>query len=191
MVEGGALVYIPPSKCSSRDSEIQFEGKVKQKPLIMLEQGSLKAVSSDKLATVDVGAEMKLMYALQRRGLAFDLVDLLSWDVHTEWAIKWFRSLMAEAVPNFHPISLEQLLRADQELLVLLAAECSGSLKPDQGQDPPLDEQVQTLIDERPKNQCASYSLAKIGQVPYSAKHQSDWRKLKSPSSKKSSHRRA
>eukprot|EP00435_Cladocopium_sp_Y103_P058135 s605_g20.t1 len=75
IVETGALVYVAPSRCTTRDSEVQNEAKVKQKQLITLEQGSLKTVPSDGLSTVDVGTEMKLMYAFQRRGLAFDLAD--------------------------------------------------------------------------------------------------------------------
>ena len=75
IVESGALLYVAPSKCSSRDSEIQADAKTRQKQLLTLEQGTLKTVSADSLPTVDVGTEMKLMYALQRRGLAFDLWD--------------------------------------------------------------------------------------------------------------------
>lgn len=85
IVESGALLYVAPSKCSSRDSEIQSDAKTRQKQLLTLEQGTLKAVSADSLPTVDVGTEMKLMYALQRRGLAFDLVGLMSFDAHSEW----------------------------------------------------------------------------------------------------------
>ena len=69
-MESGALLYVAPSKCSCRDSELQAEAKSRQKQLLTLEQGTLKTVSTDVLPTVDIGTEMKLMYALQRRGLA-------------------------------------------------------------------------------------------------------------------------
>ena len=149
MVENGSLVYIAPSKCGSRDHEIQQDGKVKQKQLVTIEQGALKTLASPTLPVVDVGTEMKLMFALQRRGLAFDLVSLMSWQVHTEWCNKLFRALMAEAIPNFNPISLDQLLRADQELFVLLAAEYTGPLKPSGlDVDPPLDDEVRRLMND-------------------------------------------
>ena len=99
MVENGSLVYIAPSKCGSRDLEIQQDGKAKQKQLVTIEQGALKTLAAPTLPVVDVGTEMKLMFALQRRGLAFDLVSLMSWQVHTEWTNKLFRALMADAIP--------------------------------------------------------------------------------------------
>ena len=114
IVESGALLYVAPSKCSSRDSEIQTDAKTRQKQLLTLEQGTLKAVSADSLPTVDIGTEMKLMYALQRRGLAFDLVGLMSFDAHSEWVNELFRALMADTPANFQALSLQQIIRADQ-----------------------------------------------------------------------------
>ena len=149
MVESGSLVYLPPSKCGSRDQEIQQDAKAKQKQLVTIEQGALKAIASPTLMTVDIGTELKLMYALQRRGLAFDVVSLMSWETHSEWVNKLFRALMSDATPNFSPISLEQLLRADQELFLLLAAEYTGSLKPPAlDADPPLDQEVKRLMND-------------------------------------------
>jgi len=135
MMESGSLIYIAPSKCGSRDQEIQQDTKNKQKQLVTIEQGALKTVATPSLPAIDVGTELRLMYALQRRGLAFDLVGLMT------WSNKLFRALMSDAIPNFSPITLDQLLRADQELFLLLAAEHSGSLKAGAAdQDPPLDE---------------------------------------------------
>ena len=149
IVENGSLVYIAPSKCGSRDHEIQQDAKSKQKQLVTIEQGALKTVAAPSLPVVDVGTEMKLMFAFQRRGLAFDLVSLMSWQVHSDWCNKLFRALMSDAVPNFSPISLDQLLRADQELFVLLAAEYTGSLKPSAlDLDPPLDAEVRRLMND-------------------------------------------
>ena len=114
-----------------------------------IEQGALKAIASQSLATIDVGTELRLMYALQRRGLAMDLVGLISWDTHTDWSNKLFRALMADTVPNFNPITIDQLLRADQEMFLLLAAEYTGPLKaPSADQDPPLDQEVRRLMND-------------------------------------------
>jgi hypothetical protein len=64
MVESGSLVYIAPSKCGSRDQEVQQDGKSNQKQLVTIEQGALKTIASPNLQTVDVGTELKLMYAV-------------------------------------------------------------------------------------------------------------------------------
>ena len=149
IVESGALIYVGPSRCSSRDSEIQSEAKNKQKQLLTLEQGTLKSVSADALPAVDVGTEMKLMYAFQRRGLAFDLVGLMSWDAHTEWTNKLFRALMSDVPANFQAIGLQQIIKADQEMFVLLASEYEGPLKAVaiDGQ-PPLDAQIRMMMND-------------------------------------------
>lgn len=149
IIETGALVYVPPSKCGSRDAEIQSEAKSKQKQLLTLEQGTLKASAGDGLSTIDVGAEMKLMYALQRRGLACDLVNLITWEAHMEWSNKLFRSLMSESVPGFNPISVQQLLRADQELFLIMAAEFDGTLRAaNVGDPPPLNAEIRRLMND-------------------------------------------
>ena len=114
-----------------------------------IEQGALKTIASPTLPTADIGTELKLLYALQRRGLAFDVVSLMSWETHSDWVNKLFRALMSDAIPNFSPISLDQLLRADQELFLLLAAEYTGSLKPGAPDaDPPLDQEVRRLMND-------------------------------------------
>ena len=149
IVESGALLYVAPSRCSSRDAEIQCEAKNKQKQLLTLEQGTLKSVSADALPMVDVGTEMKLMYAFQRRGLAFDLVGLLSWDAHTEWTNKLFRALMADVPAHFQPIGLQQIIKADQEMFILLSSEYEGPLKaPAIDGEPPLDAQIRMLMND-------------------------------------------
>ena len=147
IVESGAIVYLPPSKCGSRDSEIQADVKQKPKQILTIEQGTLKAAGNDSLPSVDVGTEMRLHYALQRRGLAFDLVRLVSWEQHQEWTNKLFHALAAEPPQNFNGPSLSSLLRADRELFVLLATEVSGSLKPASAADkPPLDAHISRLL---------------------------------------------
>lgn len=116
IVESGSLKYVPPSKCGSRDAEIVNDAKNGQKQLVTIEQGALKTLSGESMDNVDVGTEMKLMYALQRRGLAFDLVGLMSWETHLLWTTKLFRALMVEVPTGFAPPTLQQLIRCDQEV---------------------------------------------------------------------------
>lgn len=147
IVQTGALTYLAPSKCGARDSEVHADSKNKQKQILTLEQGTLKSVQQDSLMQVDVGTELKLMFAFQRRGLACDLVNLTSWEVHTEWTNKLYRALMSEPPPGFAQVSLTQLLRADQELFTLLAAEFQQPLKAAlAGCKPPLDAEIRKCM---------------------------------------------
>ena len=126
IIESGNIIYIPPSRSGSRDAEIQADAKQKPKQIITLEQGSLKSSTNDSLTTIDVGTEMKLMYALQRRGLAFDLVKLISWNVHQQWTDKLFTALAPDPPEHFQAPSITSLLKADRELFLILASEVSG-----------------------------------------------------------------
>lgn len=150
MVESGSLLYVPPSKCTSREVEILSESKAKQKQVVTLEQGSLGTIATPELPSTDVGTELKLMFAMQRRGLAFDLVGLMTWSTHVEWTNKLYRALTAEVAPGFNPVSLTQLIRADKELFLIISAEYQGPLKAELPADPPLDDIVkQLMIDPR------------------------------------------
>ena len=181
MLEPGALLHLTPSKCGSRDSEIHAEGKSKPKHIITLEQGALKTQASQELPAVDVGTGLKLMYAFQRRGLAFDLVNLLSWKIHVQWTDKLYAALMSDSIPGFQSISLTQILRADRELFVILAAESNGRLKPDPPDtEPPLDEQVKALMND-PRINVHLTMIPKIDKRPADVVGDRDEVKIKPP----------
>eukprot|EP00435_Cladocopium_sp_Y103_P067691 s116_g30.t1 len=139
IVETGALTYIGPSKCHSRDMEIQAESKQKSKQIITLEQGSLRSSTASSMQDVDTSTELRLFFALQRRHLAFELVGLLSWEPCQIWLDKLMGSLLHEHAHQGPSLNLSQILRADREIFNLMAAEFSGSLAAEAGKDPPLD----------------------------------------------------
>eukprot|EP00435_Cladocopium_sp_Y103_P060674 s673_g22.t1 len=109
MMESGSLTYVHPSKCHSREHEVQAEAKSRSKTMLTLEQGSLKQTVVSSLTDIDTGTELKLYFALQRRHLAFDLVGLLSWDRCQKWLDKIMSSLVSDAPQRFNPISLTQI----------------------------------------------------------------------------------
>ena len=145
MVETGSLTYIGPSKCHSREMEIQSESKQKSKQIITIEQGSLRSAASSNMSDVDTSTELRLFFALQRRHLAFELVHLLSWQPCQVWLDKLMGSLAQE--PSYGPsLNLTQILRADREFFSLMASEFTGSLMADKGKPPPLDEIFSRLM---------------------------------------------
>ena len=139
IVETGALTYIGPSKCHSREMEIQAESKQKAKQIITIEQGSLRSSSSSGLLDVDTSTELRLFFALQRRHLAFELVNLLSWQPCQIWLDKLMGSLLHESAHSGPALSLAQILRADREIFNIMASEFSGALIGEKDKPPPLD----------------------------------------------------
>ena len=146
MLESGSITYLHPSRCHSRESEVQTESKNKSKTMITLEQGALKQTVVSNLQDIDTNTELKLYFALQRRHLAFDLVNLLSWSVCQKWLDKLMSTLVSDAPSNFSAITLTQVMRADREMFSILASEHKGSLKAATGGRPPLDEPFERLM---------------------------------------------
>ncbi|CAJ1352120.1 unnamed protein product [Effrenium voratum] len=122
MAVSGAIVYLPPW-----DQEVAGDNKAK--PIIKFENSQLTVVPGDALEPIDVGSELKCLWALQRRGIAFDQAEILSWDVHESWVHKLFNTLSQEVPAGFGRVSLGQVLRADRELFVLMTQEISDPLR--------------------------------------------------------------
>ena len=114
--------------------------------MITLERGALKQTVISNLQDVDTNTELKLYFALQRRHLAFDLVNLLSWSVCQKWLDKLMSTLVSDAPSNFSAITLTQVMRADREIFSILASEHKGSLKAAAGGRPPLEEPFERLM---------------------------------------------
>ena len=133
----GNFCYICPSKSPSRISELNHGSKDKQ--VVRLENKSLVLGTADSELTVEIGTEIKLMWALQRRGLAFDQTRLMSWETHEAWVQCLFKNLAAAAPKGFGCISIQQLLRADKEIFSLIANEITGPIKQRPGSPSPVD----------------------------------------------------
>ena len=87
----------------------------------------------------DTSTELRLLFALQRRHLAFEIVHLLSWQPCQIWLDKLMGSLLHESSVAGPSLSLTQILRADREIFTIMAAEFSGSLIAEKDKPPPLD----------------------------------------------------
>ena len=91
---------------------------------------TLKIGSQPPSLLSDTSTELKLLYALQRRGVAMDQCGLLSWDEHLLWTQKLFDTVCREPPVGFVSTTLSQAIRADQELWVLLSEEVKPPFKP-------------------------------------------------------------
>ena len=146
VMESGAVTYIHPSKCHSREHEIQCEAKQKTKQILTWEQGALKSTVANSMSDIDTSTELKLYFAMQRRHLAFELVNLLSWELCQLWLDKLMTVLVTDAPANYSTVSVTQILKADREMFSLLAAEHTESLKAMPGKEPPLDKTFRRLM---------------------------------------------
>jgi len=78
--ETGNIIWIHPSKCHKRDSEVKASVK-DPKQILRVEAQTLKIDNEVSTADAEHGTELKLMWCLQRRGFALDMTGVVSWDV--------------------------------------------------------------------------------------------------------------
>ena len=138
------MVWIPPSKCSKRDSEIQ--NSLKDKPVTLtLEQQMVKLSSVSEPVHTDTSTDLHLQWALQRRGLAFDQCSLIGNAEHEIWVQQLLGQLTREPPAGFAKVTAGQLLRADRELFTIMAQELQGSLQPDGKGEFPMEKKLREL----------------------------------------------
>jgi hypothetical protein len=129
IVESGAIVWVAPSRCSKRDDEVHANIKPAAST-VQVENATLKLSQVPISTTADLGTELKLMWAFQRRGLAMDNCRLLDWDVHETWLHYMLNAMTRECSAGYHAVRAEQVIKADRELWTILAQGNLKSLKP-------------------------------------------------------------
>ena len=121
MLESNSVIWISPSKCSKRESEIQLSATKEKSSVIAVEQHTLKVTAAEDVVKVDHSTELQLQWALQRRGIALDQCRLIDWDVHQRW-VQYLLGLLTKVAPDgYSRIKMEQLLKADRELFLVMA----------------------------------------------------------------------
>jgi hypothetical protein len=144
MKETNCVVWIAPSKCSKRDTEIQ--NSQKDKPVTLtLEQQMVKVSSVDETVPTDTSTDLHLQWALQRRGLAFDQCSLISNAEHEIWVQQLLGQITRDAPSGFAKVSTSQVIRADRELFTVMAQELQGSLQPDDKGEFPMEKKLKEL----------------------------------------------
>lgn len=138
--ETGNIVWIHPSKCKKRESEIKYSMK-EPKQILKVEQQVVRVDQEIESADAEHGTELKLMWCLQRRGFALDITNVVTWSIHEKWVDTLFRAYSSESSAATRPVSLTQLIKADCELWMLLAREFQ-SVRPNAHGDKPLDEAI-------------------------------------------------
>ena len=143
MYDTGSVLWLHPSTCTKRDIEIQAALK-EPSQVLKIESQSLKVSTEAQTEAADHGTELKFQWCLTRRGLAMDLTNVLSWNVHQKWVQTMFSCYSSEAPSGYGKVSLQQLIRSDKEMWTIMAREVS-SLKPNAQGQKPLDVMVAQL----------------------------------------------
>ena len=95
VLESGSITYLHPSRCHSRESEVQTEAKNKSKTMITLEQGALKQTVVSNLQDIDTNTGTPSCIS-RSKGATWRLTswNLLSWSVCQKWLDKLMSTLV-------------------------------------------------------------------------------------------------
>lgn len=145
--DDGRLRYIEWAKCTSRTSELN---NIKENGNMKIwkadASGNIKQSEGDSSLTCDVATELDVLNALKRRGAAYELASLMSYEKHECIINLLFAELQRQPLEGFKKPSLSQLAAADREIHVKLAEKTRAGLPLGPGGELPLDGYVETVI---------------------------------------------
>ena len=143
--DANQMEYIRWEQCTTRHQELMG---VKLDPMWKPDShGVVREVHVARTLTADLGSDLLLRYALQRRALAFDNAGLVDYRVFERWHSVLAAKYVEKAMEGHRAISLEQLQRADVALFVGLMDKTRGGIRQRADGTRPLDEAMTTLMD--------------------------------------------
>ncbi|CAL1134719.1 unnamed protein product [Cladocopium goreaui] len=145
MFDTNSVVWLAPSVCTKRELEIQAAPKDNQQVLKIESQTLKVSTEGVELEDADHSSEIKLQWCWQRRGVALEMCEILSWQTSQKWLSTMFAVYASEPPANFSRVTLTQLISADKALWTILARE-TESVKPDATGSRPLDAAVEKLM---------------------------------------------
>mmetsp|Transcript_56011 Transcript_56011/g.91199 ORF Transcript_56011/g.91199 Transcript_56011/m.91199 type:complete len:408 (+) Transcript_56011:59-1282(+) len=147
-VEDGRIRYIEWSKCTSRTQEVN---NVKEDGDLRMWKsdgsGNIKAVHREPAIAANLTTELDVHNALRRRGVAYEIAQAMSFEVHERLLNFFFYELKKEPMEGFSAVSLQQLAAADRELHIRLAEMTRSGFQPGPAGELPLDIPTGTIIE--------------------------------------------
>jgi len=145
MYEDNTLRYIPWSEATKR--ELELRGEKKDRAWIPDASGIIKEKVVSEFGSADVSTDLRMSFALKRRGLALDMGDVMSYEKHDLLVNKLIEAYFKEPLPGYARVSLAQLARADVEAFRLLAKKVVGGIKRDSANERPCDKAIVQVLE--------------------------------------------
>ena len=126
MKEEEVLRYVEPAQCTCREAELQG---VKTENFLKLDQGGkLQKVQKDIEIEADVSTEFRMRLSLQRRSLAMDQIQLMTYAKSESYHDYIYGLLMQVPPEGFAQITMKQLLTADRQVWLFAAGQCRDGI---------------------------------------------------------------
>ena len=145
------LKYVAWENCTMRSLEMAGTSK-DQTWVLDSGSGFLKCEMADaRPEQASCATDLALDLALRRRGLAFDMSDLMSWDAHEKLRQDLMAALLRTPPPGYQKVSKQQIRRADEQAFAIMAKETEGGIKR-KGGAKPLDAAIDKALNHRDYN---------------------------------------
>ena len=123
MLETNTILWIGPTKCSKRETEIQIAATKEKPQILSIEQQTVKVTAAESNLKVDNNTELQLQWSLQRCGIALDQCRLIDWETHQKW-VQYLLGLLSKPAPEgYAKIKMDQVIKADKELFMVMSEE--------------------------------------------------------------------
>ena len=147
-VEDGRVRYIEWSKCTSRTQEVN---NVKEDGDLKIwkadSSGSIRATTKEPSMVAVLNTELDVHYALRRRGVAYEIAQAMTFEVHESIINYLFFELKKDPMEGFAQVTLQQVAAADRELHVRLAEATRGGFRVGPAGELPLDLHVKKILE--------------------------------------------
>ena len=115
MFESGEIRALRWDELTTRESE---SGGVKSELIWKIDKGVMRQSEQVVEDPADTSTELKLRFALQRRGVAYHVGKVMSFKTHEKIVKFLMKAMNAKPLPLFAKVSLEQVYNADQAIFV-------------------------------------------------------------------------
>ena len=147
MYETGNLRHLAWEELTHRDQEIKG---IKKEEFLQIDKASglLRQALRSAEGSADLRSDLLLVHALTRRGVAMHVARLFNFKVHSRYVDMLIREYMRPPLAAHAPVSLQQLLQADQEVFCRAAQLTRGDLATTTSGDFKLDDVIPKVMQE-------------------------------------------
>jgi hypothetical protein len=125
--EDNQIKYIEWHDCTQRSQEVLSIKKDKQlneRVWTPDASGVVRERAKQPDSRADVRSDLRLRQALQRRGLALEIADLMRYETHELLVEKLFEEFLREPLEGYFGVATQQIQAADRHAFVRLAELC-------------------------------------------------------------------
>lgn len=146
-LDDGRLRYIEWSRCTTRAAEVNNLKETESLKIWKADaNGTIKQSSGDESLRCDASSELDILNAMKRRGVAYELAKVMSFEKHELLVHLLFQELQREPPPGFKKVSMEQVAAADREVHLKLAEKTRSGLPLGPLGELPLDVHLEDVL---------------------------------------------